>query len=138
MVKPPNGWVQNTNNWPWSAAGAFSPAASRFPKYMDMFGENARGVHAVKLLTGSGGWTLEGLNRAAFDSAQPGFEALIPGLVQAFDAIAPSDARRARLEGPITALRGWDFRWSAELDPEYARSLLGRGNLEAFDQPRMG
>ncbi len=43
VVRPPNGWVQNTNNWPWSAAGAYSGQAKYFPKYMDMFGENARG-----------------------------------------------------------------------------------------------
>ena len=46
VVGPPNGWVQNTNAWPYRAAGAFSPDARYFPKYMDMDGENFRGLHA--------------------------------------------------------------------------------------------
>ncbi|MDQ3471778.1 MAG: penicillin acylase family protein, partial [Pseudomonadota bacterium] len=71
-VAPATGWVQNTNNWPWTAAGAASPNASRFPKYMDVFGENPRGVHAVSLLSGSRGWTLDGLQAAAFSTRQPG------------------------------------------------------------------
>ena len=56
-------------------------AGAAIPKYMDMYGENFRGVHAQQLLTGSRGWTLEKLNAAAYDSDQPGFAALIPGLV---------------------------------------------------------
>ena len=51
----------------------YSPKPARFPKYMDMFGENYRGLHALQLLTGSSGWTLERLQAAAFDSYQPGF-----------------------------------------------------------------
>ena len=30
-ISPPNGWVQNTNSWPYRAAGAFSPDPSRCP-----------------------------------------------------------------------------------------------------------
>ena len=33
---PPNGWIVNTNNWPYSAAGAVQPATpADFPRYMD-------------------------------------------------------------------------------------------------------
>jgi acyl-homoserine-lactone acylase len=39
-VNPPNGWVMNTNNWPYSAAGANSPREVAFPRYMDTYGEN--------------------------------------------------------------------------------------------------
>ncbi|MEO7366112.1 MAG: penicillin acylase family protein, partial [Sphingomicrobium sp.] len=125
VIAPPNGWVMNTNNWPWSAAGAFSRAANSFPKYMDMFGENARGVHAVKLLSGSRAWTLERLNAAAFDSDQPGFAALIPGLIQAYDALPKSDRLRSALGGPVAALRGWDCRWSAESVPNTVANFWG-------------
>ena len=55
MISPPNGWVQNTNNWPYRAAGAFSPKPEQYPRYMDMFGENYRGLHALKLLQRSKG-----------------------------------------------------------------------------------
>jgi acyl-homoserine lactone acylase PvdQ len=116
VVSPPNGWVQNTNTWPYRAAGAFSAKPEYFPKYMDMFGENYRGIHALKLLERSRGWTLEGLRAAAYDSYQPGFEALIPGLVAAWDKAPDSERKRALVE-PIAALRGWNFRWSADSVP---------------------
>ena len=50
-----------------------APNAARFPRYMDTFGENFRGLHMQQLLTGSGGWTLDKLQAAAFDTDQPGF-----------------------------------------------------------------
>jgi acyl-homoserine-lactone acylase len=114
VVSPPNGWVDNNNNAPWSAAGPFSPKPQDYPKYMDMFGENYRGIHALRLLTGSRGWTLEGLQAAAFDSYQPGFAALIPPLLRAYDALPSNDPRRASLAGPIAVLRPWDYRWGSD------------------------
>jgi acyl-homoserine-lactone acylase len=113
-INPPTGWVQNTNNWPWSSAGPTSPNAKDFPKYMDLFGENPRGIHAVSLLSGTSGWTLPKLQAAAFDSRQPGFEKLVPGLVQAWDRLPKTDPMKKRLSGPIGELRGWDGRWSED------------------------
>ncbi|HET7360149.1 MAG TPA: penicillin acylase family protein, partial [Rhodanobacteraceae bacterium] len=49
-INPPNGWVINTNDWPYSAAGKYSPKRADFPQYMDSFGENARGIHATAML----------------------------------------------------------------------------------------
>lgn len=106
------GWIQNTNNAPWSAAGPHSPSAARFPRYMDTVGENPRGQHAVALLQGGERFTLEGLRAAAYDSRQPAFERLIPPLVAAFDALPAGDPLRSRLSEPIGELRGWDGRWS--------------------------
>jgi acyl-homoserine-lactone acylase len=114
VISPPNGWVQNTNTWPYRAAGSFSPDPKRFPKYMDTIGETFRGMHALRLLTGSRGWTLEKLLAAAYDSYQPGFAELIPDLVRVYDALPNADARRTRLAAPIALLRGWNYRWSAD------------------------
>jgi acyl-homoserine-lactone acylase len=113
VINSPTGWVQNTNNWPFSTAGAFSPKPEQYPRYMDMFGENYRGLHALKLLQGSKGWTLEGLQAAAFDNYQPGFAALIPGLVTAWDE-APEGERKRALAAPIAVLRFWDYRWNGQ------------------------
>ena len=71
VVDPPNGWVKNTNDWAYSVAGPYSPRRADYPRYMDTAGENPRGVHAERLLAGRRGWTLEGLNRAAFDPWLP-------------------------------------------------------------------
>ena len=49
-LNPPNGWIQNTNNWPYSSAGPDSPNQDDYPRYMDMGSENFRGVHAIAVL----------------------------------------------------------------------------------------
>ena len=135
VVNPPNGWVQNTNTWPYRAAGPFSPKAANFPKYMDMDGENFRGIHALQLLTGSRGWTLEGLNSAAYDSYQPGFAVLIPALVSAYDALPRGDARRQRLAEPIGVLRRWNFRWTEKSIAQTLALLWGAALKSELNAP---
>jgi acyl-homoserine-lactone acylase len=114
VLNPRTGWVRNTNDWPWSAAGPDSPKATSYPKYMDQAGWNFRGVHADALLTGRSGWTLEGLRAAAFDSDLPAFHAILPGLFAAYDALPKGDPLRAKLAAPIALLRSWDGRWSLD------------------------
>ncbi|MET0506861.1 MAG: penicillin acylase family protein [Burkholderiaceae bacterium] len=114
VVAPRIGWVHNTNDWPWSAAGPDSPKATDYPRYMDQVGGNARGVHADLLLTGKTGWTAERLRAAAFDPYLPAFAQLLPGLVAAWDALPARDPRREALAAPIAVLKGWDRRWSQE------------------------
>jgi acyl-homoserine-lactone acylase len=81
---------------------------------MDTIGQTWRGEHALELLEGSRGWTMEKLRAAAFDSDQPGFRALIPTLLHAYDTLSANDPRRERLGAPIAVLRGWNDRWSAD------------------------
>jgi acyl-homoserine-lactone acylase len=125
VTAPRNGWVFNTNNHPWTAAGRLSPRADRYPRYMDIAGENPRGIHAVQLLTGSNGWTLERLQAAAYSDRQPGFDILVPPLVQAWDKLAAGDPLKGRLAGPVAALRGWDRRWSAASVPNTVANFWG-------------
>jgi acyl-homoserine-lactone acylase len=114
---PSVGWIQNTNNWPYSAAGPDSPKRYGFPRYMDTFGENARGLHAVSLLKGRTGFTLDRLVEAAYDRHQPAFAQLIPTLIEAYDQAAPSSPLKRKLAEPIAALRGWDHRWDVTSVP---------------------
>jgi acyl-homoserine-lactone acylase len=113
-VNPPNGWTQNTNNWPYSSAGAESPRQADYPAYMDAGSENARGLHAMRILEGSSGWTLDGLVEAAYDSYLTAFELLIPALLVDYDALSASDPLWESLSEPIEVLRRWDFRWDTE------------------------
>ncbi|URD61860.1 penicillin acylase family protein [Sphingomonas sp. KRR8] len=139
-INPANGWVQNTNAWPYRAAGPNSPDPRRFPRYMDSVGENFRGLHAVQLLSGRRGWTLEALRAAAYDSYQPGFAEMIPALLRAFDALPASDRRRAELTPLIATLRPWDYRWSAESVPQTLAMFWGDALQTALskipDEPR--
>ncbi|HEX8308479.1 MAG TPA: penicillin acylase family protein [Allosphingosinicella sp.] len=113
VLNPANGWIQNTNNWPYSAAGPNSPKASDFPRYMDTFGETPRGLQAVRLLQQEKRFTLEGLRDAAYDPYQTAFARLIPGLVAAWDKAPESDPLKGRLRAQVAMLRSWDYRWSA-------------------------
>ncbi len=114
LLNPPAGWIQNTNNWPYSAAGADSPKREAFPRYMDTAGENARGLHAVEVLKDRHDFTLDGLVAAAFDPDQPGFRILLPALLKAYDDAPPEDPLRAKLADQVAMLRGWDLRWGAD------------------------
>ncbi|WP_309662025.1 penicillin acylase family protein [Sphingomonas sp.] len=135
VIDPPNGWVQNTNAWPYRAAGEFSAKRAHFAKYMDKFGENFRGLHAQALLTGSRGWTLDTLQAAAFDSNQPGFAALIPPLIKAFDGLPSGAPQRAALAQPIALLRGWDYRWSATSEAQSLAMAWGEALHAALTIP---
>ncbi|WP_329740596.1 penicillin acylase family protein [Dyella sp. A6] len=110
-VNPPNGWVMNTNDWPWSAAGPYSPKQADFPRYMDTFGENPRGIHVTGMLTGASGFSMPKLISDAFDSYLPEFAKLIPLLMHDYETLPAGDPRRASLAGPIGLLRHWDDRW---------------------------
>ncbi|WP_218023959.1 penicillin acylase family protein, partial [Streptomyces niveus] len=86
-VNPRNGWAFNTNNWPWTAAGADSPDAADYPRYFDRVGENPRGPQAVRVLTARDDFTPRTLIEAAFDPYLTAFARLLPGLVAAWDQL---------------------------------------------------
>jgi acyl-homoserine-lactone acylase len=134
VFSPPNGWVQNTNTWPYRAAGAFSADPKIYPKYMDSFGENYRGLHALKLLERSRDWTLERLQTAAYDSYQPGFAALVPELVKAWEQL-PDGSRKAAQAEPVSILRGWDYRWSAQSEAQSLAIFWAEALQKQLDAP---
>jgi acyl-homoserine-lactone acylase len=113
VLDPPTGWIMNTNDWPYSAAGPDSPKRQDFPRYMDVAGENPRGVHATMLLSGGKDFTADSLGTLAFDPYLPAFARLVPQLVHDHDALADASPLRATLEDPVRTLGQWDYRWSA-------------------------
>src|SRR6267142_126266 len=111
VVNPPSGWVYNSNNWPWSAAGPDSPRRDAFPRYVENGAEETpRGYHALRVLADRKDLTMDGLRAAAFDSYLPAFERLIPALLRAYDQ-AP-DSVKSRFVEQAAMLRAWDYRWS--------------------------
>jgi acyl-homoserine-lactone acylase len=117
LRNPPNGWLYNTNNWPFSAAGPNSPKRADYPKYVETGMENPRGIHAQRVLGNRKDFTLSGLIEAAFDPALPAFDELLPPLFAAYDQEPKSSPRRAAVAEAIAALRQWDRRWSATSIP---------------------
>jgi acyl-homoserine-lactone acylase len=67
----------------------------------------------VRVLENRKDFTLPNLIAAAYDSYLTWFEEPLPALLQAWDSLPAGDSLKAKLAGPIDALRGWDRRWSA-------------------------
>jgi acyl-homoserine-lactone acylase len=101
LFNPASGWLYNSNNWPWSAAGASSPKKSDFPAYVENGTESARGLHAIRVLEGKKDFTLESLITAAYDSYLPWFAETIPVLIQAWDQTPESDPLKRKLADQI-------------------------------------
>lgn len=111
IKNPGNGWIQNCNSTPYTAALEFSPKRKNYPNYMSNDVENFRGLHAIDLLTNKSGYTLDSLIQLAHDPYLPAFERLIPGVIAAYDV---SRKKNPKLKEPIEVLRKWDFRTSKE------------------------
>ena len=129
ILNPPNGWIQNANSTPFTAAAEFSPKRADYPAYMAPDNENFRGVHAVRVLTDADDLTLDGLIELAHDPYLPGFEKLVGGLLEAWDQAVERDAALAE---PIAVLREWDLATGEEsvamsLAHFYGMNYLERG-----------
>lgn len=111
LFNPANGWIQNCNSTPFTSALEYSPRKENYPHYMATEPENFRGVHAIKVLTGRTGYTIDKLIETAHDPYLTGFEFLIPGLIEAFDK---SGRSYNSLKPAIEVLRAWDLKVSKE------------------------
>jgi acyl-homoserine lactone acylase PvdQ len=116
LLNPPNGWLYNSNNAPWSAAGPNSPKKENYPAYVESGSENPRGLHALRVLPGKKDFTIESLRAAAYDSYLPSFGILIPPLIRAYDE-TPAGPTKAKVAEQIELLRKWDYRWSVSSIP---------------------
>jgi acyl-homoserine-lactone acylase len=112
VLNPAVGWVYNTNNAPWSSAGANSPKSDAYPAYVQTGGENARGLHAIRVLKDRKDFALPSLIAAAYDSYLTAFEPLVPSLIKTYDQTPASSPLKTTLAEQIRLLRDWDLRWS--------------------------
>ena len=135
VVCPANGWVMNTNNWPWSAAGADSPKAESFPRYMDQVGESPRGLHAIRVLTSRRDFTLQSLMEGAYDSYLTAFARYVPLLLAAYDRLPAQDPHKSALAGPIDLLRSWDDRWGLDSQATSLAVYWGEALWRVSTQP---
>jgi acyl-homoserine lactone acylase PvdQ len=133
LFNPASGWLYNSNNSPWSAAGPSSPKQSDYPKYVDNGVESARGLHAERVLGSKRDFTVETLRDAAYDSYLTWFEKPIPALVKAWDNTPSSNPIKSKTADQIALLRKWDLRWSAQSVP----TSLGVYWAEELDRQRI-
>ncbi len=129
VFNPPNGWIQNCNSTPFTAAAEYSPKKEDYPKYMYSAPENFRGVNAIRLLTEADKLSLEDLISLGYDDYLPAFEKVIPGLIEAYDALGDPS-----LSDKIEILRKWDFRTGIDSEAMslahfYGMMLYRRGEI---------
>jgi acyl-homoserine-lactone acylase len=117
LLNPKSGWLYNTNNWPWSAAGESSLKKADYPAYVESGGESARGLHAIRVLQNKKDFTLDSLIAAAYDSYLTWFEKPVPALIKAWDSAPAGDPLKAKTAEQIALLRQWDLRWAVDSVP---------------------
>lgn len=112
LYNPANGWLQNCNSNPFTAAGPGVLSRKKYPTYMAPDGENFRGINAVRVLGNAGKLDINGLIKAGYDTYLSAFDILLPSLfastkTQIADNIKPDIMRAVQL------LSEWDKRSSA-------------------------
>lgn len=134
LLNPENGWLQNCNSTPYTAAAEFSPKREDFPAYMAPDNENYRAVHAIDLLEELGTpeqdkLTLDSLIDLAYDNHLPAFEVLFEGMLEEFQRIRISDET---VIAAMPVLENWDYRVTADsvamtIAHVYATNVLQSG-----------
>ena len=111
IYNPENGWLQNCNSTPFTAAGSLSPKKKDYATYLAPDGENFRGLNAVRVLNEENKYTIDKVIKAGYDTRLTAFEILIPALETSFEKnISYNDTLYAFLIGPVTLLKNWDYR----------------------------
>jgi acyl-homoserine-lactone acylase len=142
ILNPKSGWLQNTNNWPFSAAGPDSPKRENYPRYMYRTLENPRGLHAVEVLHDIHNVTLDSLIATGYDPHLISFDILLPPLFDSYDRLSAADPRKAALKEPIAMLRAWDHHTGEDSIATsvaifWGQSLIAQNPAAAleFDEP---
>ena len=148
VYNPANGWIQNCNSTPFTAAGSSSPDKTKYPAYMAPDQENPRGINAVRVLSRESSFTIDKLIAAAYDPYLVAFENLVPSLIDAYESVGKTDqALQLKLKEPIDMLRLWDKKysetsvpttlaivWGMELRQQVANQIKdGAGQLDIID-----
>ncbi|MFT5890503.1 MAG: acyl-homoserine-lactone acylase [Dokdonia sp.] len=132
LLNPQNGWLQNCNSTPFTAALEYSPKKEDYPNYMSIDRENFRGVHAIALLKNGKDYTIDSLIELGYDPYLPAFEALIPGLVEAYDKLDRTKKTGAFIE----KLRNWDYKTSEESVAMTLAHYYGTAYLKNGTRPK--
>lgn len=111
IYNPENGWLQNCNSTPFTAAGKFSPKKKDYATYLAPDGENFRGINAVRVLDKEKKYTIDKVIAAGYDTYLAAFEKTIPALVSAFEKNNyVNDPMFAQLQEAVNILKEWDLR----------------------------
>ena len=147
IYNPSNGWIQNCNSTPFTAAGSQSPRRSNYPSYMAPDGENFRGINAVRVLSREKQFDLDKVISAGYDRYLSAFAVLVPAVIKAFETVRPSDTLYAVLKEPVDELKNWDFHvaensiattlaveWAQRLNATIQRVYIDAGEADQVEK----
>ncbi len=138
LLNPPSGWLQNTNDPPWTATlpPQLDPAA--YPAYLappDLTGATQlfRTQRSLELLQSQGPWSLEALIAAKFDRRLALGDRLVPDLI----AAARRQPAGSLAQQAADVLAAWDRRTDADSAGAALFGLwrLGLGRSLRFAEP---
>jgi acyl-homoserine lactone acylase PvdQ len=113
-INPRNGWVQNSNNTPFSVSGPESPKRENYPAYMAPDFENFRGLNLVRLLSARDKYSMDDLIAVGYDPHLTAFDSSLPVLFASHEKIRTSNPDLfAQTKEQIEVLQAWDRNSSA-------------------------
>jgi acyl-homoserine-lactone acylase len=135
IYNPQNGWLQNCNSTPFTAAGKFSPNKNDYAPYLAPDKENYRGINAVRVLDEEKKYTLDKVIAAGYNTYLAAFEKLVPALVSTYEKNAfPDDPAYNQVKDAVAILKNWDLHcgensvattlailWSEKLLPDITK-----------------
>ncbi len=143
---PKNGWLQNCNSTPFTAAGIYSPKKEDYPPYMAPDGENFRGVNAVRVLSKEHEFTIDKVIAAGYDTYLSAFEVLIPPLLNAYHQ---KGIDYPDLKEPVELLKKWDYHssvssvattlaieWAQKLSPAIMQLYINQGEKDQVEKTK--
>jgi acyl-homoserine lactone acylase PvdQ len=138
IYNPQNGWLQNCNSTPFTAAGKFSPNKNDYAKYLAPDGENFRGINAVRVLDKEKKYTLNKVIAAGYNTYLAAFEKLIPALVNAYEKnVFPDNPTYNQIKDAVTILKTWDLHCSENSVATTLAVLWGEKLLPAINQVKL-
>lgn len=109
VINPASGWIQNTNNTPFSVSGIASPKQSDYATYFAPDAENFRGLNAVRLLSAKNMFSPDDLIEVASNMHLTAFDTSMPYLFAAHENIKLTNPiLYNKVKDVVDVLKAWD------------------------------
>ena len=109
VINPSSGWIQNTNNTPFSVSGNASPKQADYATYFAPDAENFRGLNAVRLLSAKNMFTPDDLISVASNMHLTAFDTSMPYLFAAHENIKLTNPiLYNKVKDVVDVLKAWD------------------------------